>query len=75
MVVTSDYSKRFYVPEVKAMDTTGAGDSFTAGLITALLENKGLEEAVEFANLVASISVTRMGARTTPHRHETRDEE
>jgi len=60
------------IPGLKSevVDTTGAGDSFAAGLMTALLENKELEEAVEFANMIASISVIRKGARTTPVREE-----
>ena len=35
---------------VKAIDTVGAGDAFTAGLLTQLLESRPLAAAVRFAN-------------------------
>lgn len=55
---------------VKVVDTTGAGDSFTGGMLYRLTrrENplaftkKELEEDLRFANTVASICVTRRGA-------------
>lgn len=49
---------------VKALDTTGAGDAFNGGLLTALSEGKDLWEAARFANALAAISVQRLG--TTP---------
>ena len=45
------------------VDTTGAGDTFNAALAVALNENKPLGEAVRFANLAGSISVTGKGAQ------------
>jgi len=72
LLITKDLTRDVPALRSKAVDTTGAGDSFAAGLISAFLENKGLEEATEFATLVASISVTRRGARTTPGREEIR---
>jgi ribokinase len=73
LFVTRDSIKKISAMRSKAVDTTGAGDSFAAGLISALLENKKLEDAVEFAGFVASISVTRRGARTTPFKEGTMD--
>lgn len=59
---------------VKAVDTTAAGDTFNGGLVTALLENKTLNEAIRFAHAAAAISVTRMGAQTAiPTKQETLD--
>ncbi|RLD32746.1 MAG: ribokinase [Bacteroidetes bacterium] len=49
--------------EVKAVDTTAAGDTFNGALCLALSSGKGIEEAVGFANKAASISVTKMGAQ------------
>ena len=63
LVITRDMVKNIPALESKVVDTTGAGDSFAAGLISALLRDKDLGEAAEFANLVASRSVTAMGAR------------
>ena len=57
--------------EVKAVDTTAAGDVFNGAIAVALSEGKELKEAVEFANKAASISVTRMGAQASaPYRNE-----
>ena len=49
---------------VKTLDTTGAGDAFNGGLLTALSEGKDIWEAVKFGNALAAISVQRLG--TTP---------
>ena len=52
-------------PEVQAVDTTAAGDAFNGALAVALSRGEGLEEAVRFANIVAAISVTKMGAQAS----------
>ena len=49
---------------VNAVDTTGAGDAFNGGLLTALAEGRSLTDAARFANALAAISVQRIG--TTP---------
>ena len=41
----------------RCVDTTGAGDTFSAALAVALGEGRGLAEAVGFANMAASMSV------------------
>lgn len=55
-----------YIPsyKVNAIDTTGAGDAFNGGFITALYEGKDIWEAAHFGNAVAALSVTKLG--TTP---------
>jgi ribokinase len=45
------------------VDTTGAGDAFTAGFIYGLLKGKNLEDCGRLGNLVARFSITKMGAR------------
>ena len=63
-------------PEVKAMDTTAAGDTFSGALTVAITEKMdlittGWEKAIQFAVKAASISVTRMGAQASvPYRNE-----
>ncbi|MGB6407361.1 MAG: ribokinase [Planococcus donghaensis] len=47
----------------KAIDTTGAGDTFNGALATALVEEKEFEWAVRFANAAASLSVEKFGAQ------------
>lgn len=59
---------------VNAVDTTAAGDTFNGGLVTAMLEDKPLDEAIRFAHAAAAISVTRKGAQPSiPTRQETFD--
>jgi ribokinase len=50
---------------VVAKDTTAAGDTFNAALAVALAEDRGVVEALRFANAAAAISVTRMGAQAS----------
>lgn len=57
---------------VEAKDTTAAGDTFNGALMTALLEDKPLAQAIRFAHAAAAISVTRQGAQPSiPTREET----
>ena len=56
---------------VQAVDTIAAGDTFNGALITALLEEKPLPEAIRFAHAAAAIAVTRKGAQpSVPWREE-----
>lgn len=47
---------------VDPVDTTGAGDAFTAGVIAALVEGQSVGEALAFANAVAATTTTAKGA-------------
>ncbi len=47
---------------VKVVDTTGAGDTWFAGLLTALRKQMPLEPAARFANRVAADCCTALGA-------------
>ena len=47
---------------VKAVDTTGAGDCFVGAVAAQLAAGKSLRDALDYANLAASICVQRMGA-------------
>lgn len=51
--------------KVDAIDTTAAGDSFTAALAVMLSQGKSLKEAAIFANYVSAIVVTRKGAQSS----------
>lgn len=59
-----DENEYFYISanKVKAVDTTGAGDSFCGALVTALSKGKDIKEAMEFATKASSITATRKGA-------------
>lgn len=49
--------------KTKAVDTTGAGDTFNGAFAHAIIEGKSIEEAVRFANITASLSVEKFGAQ------------
>lgn len=49
---------------IKAVDTTGAGDSFCSGFLSALAKGKSFKECAEFANAVGAHCVMAKGATT-----------
>lgn len=56
-----------FVPALKvdAVDTTGAGDVFTGGLVSQLCAGRSLDYALRFATAAAAITVTRPGAQSS----------
>ncbi|RWA25355.1 ribokinase [Pseudomonas veronii] len=50
-------------PNVKAVDTTAAGDTFVGGFAAALAHGKSEAEAIRFGQVAAALSVTRAGAQ------------
>lgn len=54
----------FFFPAyaVQAVDTTAAGDSFTAGYCSAVVAGMDDEKAVEWATRCGAVAVTRVGA-------------
>jgi ribokinase len=50
--------------QVEVIDTTGAGDTFNGALAVALTRKQPLTDAVYFATVAASISITKMGAQS-----------
>lgn len=56
---------------VQAVDTTGAGDAFNGGFVTALARGWDLFQATRYGNCVGALSVTRKGtAPAMPHQAE-----
>lgn len=51
--------------DVKAIDTTAAGDAFNGGFAVGLMRGMSVVESVRLASAVAGISVTRHGAQTS----------
>lgn len=61
IAVNKEKHKLFENYDVKVVDTTGAGDAFNGGFVTALSEGKDIFEACEFANVVSNLAVTKLG--------------
>ena len=50
-------------PRITAVDTTAAGDTFTAALTVALVEGQSPQEALEFACAAGAAAATKRGAQ------------
>jgi len=61
LLVNADSRTHFRTVQVQAVDTTGAGDAFNAGLAVALAHRSSIEEAVEFATFTGAMAVTKEG--------------
>lgn len=58
-------------PRIDAVDTTAAGDTFTAALTVALVEGQSPQEALEFACAAGAAACTKLGAQPSlPDRAE-----
>lgn len=65
--------KKFHIPgkETKAKDTVGAGDCFNGVLASRLCMGDDLKTSAEYANIAASIAVSRVGAQPSiPYKKE-----
>lgn len=63
LLVTADRVEHVPAISVEAVDSTGAGDAFTAGLAVALSEGFDIIEATEFANAAGACAVRVLGAQ------------
>jgi ribokinase len=71
LIVTATSSLHVPAIRVSAVDTTGAGDSFNAGLALALAYGAKLDAAVQFAVVTGGLAVTREGViPSLPRRDE-----
>ena len=64
-LATSERVQHFPARVVEAKDTTAAGDCFNGALATGLAEGMKIDDAIAFANVAASISITRFGAQAS----------
>ncbi|MGM8364977.1 ribokinase [Virgibacillus sp. W0181] len=67
----SDDGRFVQAYQVKAVDTTGAGDAFNGAFATFIADGFSLDEAVGRANAVGALSVTKVGtAPAMPYKNE-----
>ena len=62
-LATAEMNELIPAFQVKAVDTTAAGDVFNGVLAVALAEGKPIKDAILFANAAAALSVTKLGAQ------------
>lgn len=64
-VMFHDGEELINVPSIKTdvVDSTGAGDTFNGALAYALSTGKDLEDAILFANQIASMAISKLGAQ------------
>ncbi|MFZ2324349.1 MAG: ribokinase [Ignavibacteriaceae bacterium] len=74
MLINGSITKIYPVVKVNVIDSTAAGDAFNGALASSLSEEHSIDKAIEFANKVASVSVTRMGAQSSmPYLNEIKE--
>jgi 1-phosphofructokinase len=61
LVIDGDSAVAVNVPVMEAVDPRGAGDSFTAALVSALLDDEPLTDAVALGVAAGALNVTRHG--------------
>lgn len=54
----------FKAAEVNVVDTTGASDAFISALAVYLCNGENISQAIEYANIAAGISITRVGVQS-----------
>ena len=69
LLLDGDGAQWLAAPAVHAVDTTGAGDTFNAGLAVALAQRQPMAVAARFAVAAAALSVTRHGAQASAPTH------
>ena len=71
LLVTEDECLHVPAHQVKVVDTTAAGDAFTAALAVYRTEGLALPEAVRMANKAGALATTKLGAQPSmPSREE-----
>ena len=64
-VYDGKYCRSFAPYEVDVVDTTAAGDAFTAALTVEYLSSGSISRAAVFANVVGSLTVSKSGASSS----------
>ncbi len=71
LLFNASTQKHFPALKVQAVDTTGAGDCFNAGLAVAVAQGDSIEDAIRFAIISGAMAVTKEAViPSLPHREE-----
>jgi ribokinase len=65
LLVHDEHASHMPAPEIRAVDTTAAGDSFCGALADALERGTSIEAAIAWAVRAAAITTTRPGAQSS----------
>lgn len=73
--IVASLEESLHIPplQVKALDTTGAGDAFNAGFLYGLIRNLSIEEAGILGNAVGGYKCLGIGARHLPTLQDIKD--
>jgi ribokinase len=63
MLLNSEGATRYAPPDVTVVDTTAAGDTFNGAIAVALEKGLSIGDAINFANLAGTVTVSRRGAQ------------
>ena len=66
LVAQGDEIVRVFAPQVRAVDASGAGATFSAGFIYGYLKGWNLESSARFATAASTLKVTRAGLQMFP---------
>jgi sugar/nucleoside kinase (ribokinase family) len=61
LLVDDEHSLRLQAPKVEVVDPSGAGDAFSAGLVTGYLEGWDVERTLRFASVLGASACTKLG--------------
>jgi ribokinase len=63
LIVNGEFTKHIPSFKVDVVDTTAAGDAFIGGFASALLQNKSMEDAVQYGCACGALAATKFGAQ------------
>lgn len=66
LLVRSEGASYFPAQRIEVADVTGAGDSFWAGLLMAILDGYSIEDAIRVAQAVAALKLQQTGPLSRP---------
>lgn len=63
VVYDGEYFYRAGIPKSKIVDRTGSGDAFNSGFVSAMIDDKGIEYAIQLGTANATSKIMHYGAK------------